>query len=211
MRVRAGLTVLLCLILAGCARPQARELARYYDPQGLFSAELPAANTVSVTAAQQGQGSSSVVTGVVSSPPRPSASPSSALGAPLGGMAAQAPAGDQTLYQVLVVTTDSFPSVDAMALHFLTADPAIDVREERSITVGDDAGRLVVADVLRSGAPGAGLAAAFSLGTDGVGYIVAAVFPPGDWPQEEADFSRVVGSLDPGVPPGLTSFPLTTA
>lgn len=207
MRVRAGLATLACL-LAACAQTQTRQLARYYDPHGLFSAELPAANSLRVTAAQQGQGSASILSGVVSSPPQPSASPSSALGGALGGVAAQAPAGDQTLYQVLVVTTDSFPTVDAMALKFLTADPAIDVREEHPITVGRDAGTLVVADVVRSGAPQAGLAVAFTLGTEDVGYIVAAVFPPGEWPKEESDFSRIVGSVDTGVPSGLVSFPL---
>jgi hypothetical protein len=210
MRARAGLGVLLCLALTGCARSQTRDLARYYDPEGLFSADLPAANNLSVTAAEQGQGSSSVLSGVVASPPQPSASPASALGGGLGGLAAQAPAGDQTLYQVLAVTTDGFPTIEAMSLYFLTADPAIDVREERSITVGGDTGRLVVADVLRSGDPGAGIAVAFTLGGDGVGYIVAAVFPPGDWSREEADFTRITGSLDTGVPPGLASFPLAT-
>ncbi len=208
MRARTALGLLACLVLGACAQAQSRDLARYYDPQGLFSAELPAANRLSVTAAQQGQGSSSVLSGVVSSPPQPSASPSSAFGGALGGMAAQAPAGDQTLYQVLVVTTDSFPSLDSMALYFLTADPAIDVREEHPVTVGPDRGSLVVADVVQSGAVRAGLAAAFTLGGDGVGYIVAAVFPPGDWPREEPDFSRIIASVDTGVPSGLTSFPL---
>jgi hypothetical protein len=212
MRRRAALVVLCCLALAACSGSQARDLARYYDPQGLFTADLPAANALSVTTAQQGRGSSSVLSGVVSSPPQPSASPSSAFGGALGGVAAQAaPTGDRTLYQVLAVTTDAFPTVEAMTLYFLTANPSIDVRDERPVTIGGGEGRLVVADVVESDSPRAGLAAAFTLGQDGVGYIVAAVFPPGDWAREEADFSKVVGSLHAGVAPGLASFPLGTS
>jgi hypothetical protein len=211
MRLRPALVALGCLLLVACSGSQTRDLARYYDPQGLFSAELPAANGLSVTDPQRGQGSSAILSGVVSSPPQPSASPSSQFGGALGGIPAQAgPAGDQTQYQVLAVTTDSFPNLEAMTLYFLTADPSIDVRDERHITMGRAAGRLIVADVLDSGASRAGLAAAFTLGADGVGYIVAAVFPPGDWSREEADFARIMGSLDTGVPSGLASFPLAT-
>jgi hypothetical protein len=38
----------------------------------------------------------------------------------------------------------------------------------------------------------ASLAAAVSLGSGGTGYVVAAIFPPGGWSAEEADFLRVV-------------------
>jgi hypothetical protein len=211
MRLRACLGLLLAgALLAGCAASQSRELARYYDPRGLFSADLPAANSVTVTAARRGQGRSSVLSGVVASPPEPSPSASSALGSGFGAIAQQPPAGDQTLYQVLVVSTDSFDSLDSMDLYFLTGDPAVDVREDSPLTVGQTAGRLIVADITQAGSVRASIAAAFTLGTDDVGYIVAAVFPPGDWDRERSDFIRVVASLSPDVPLGLSSFPLST-
>jgi hypothetical protein len=210
MRARAALGLaLVCLMLASCSASENRDLARYYDPQGLFSAELPAANTLSVAPAQTGQRTASILSGVVASPPQPSASPSSALGDPLGGgIGQQAPAGDQTMYEVFVVTTNGLDSLDAMTLYFLTGDPAVDVRDEQSIEVAQSEGRLVVADIHQSGSVAASLAAAFTLGSHGVGYIVAAVFPPGGWSKERSDFSRIVASLEPSVPSGVLSFPL---
>jgi hypothetical protein len=212
MRARTRLGVLLaCLVLAACSGSANRDLARYYDPEGLFSADLPAANTLSVTPPQTGQRTASILSGVVAAPPQPSASPSSALGDPLGGgIGQQAPAGDQTMYEVFVVTTNTLDSLDAMTLYFLTADPAIDVRDEQPVEVANAEGRLVVADIRRSGAVVASVAAALTLGSHGVGYIVAAVFPPGGWSNERSDFARVVASLRPSVPPALASFPLTS-
>jgi hypothetical protein len=211
MRARAAVgLVAVCLLFTACSGSQNRDLARYYDPQGLFSADLPAANSLSVAPAQSGQRTSSILSGVVASPPQPSASPSSALGDPLGsGIGQQAPAGDQTMYEVFVVTTNGLDSLDAMTLYYLTADPAIDVRDEQQIELAHAEGRLVVADIHQSGTVGASLAAAFTLGSHGVGYIVAAVFPPGGWSNERTDFSRIVGSLQPNVPSGVASFPLS--
>jgi hypothetical protein len=211
MCVRARIGPLLAgAVLASCVPAQSRELATYYDPRGLFSADLPAANSVTVTAAQRGAAGASVLSGVVASPPQPSPSGAAGLGGGFGAIAQQAPTGDQTLYQVLVVTTDAFDPLESMYVYFLTGRPSVDVREERPIDIGGTDGRLVVADFTQAGSPQAGVAAAFTLGSDGVGYIVAAVFPPGEWDRERPDFSRVVDSFTPGVPSGLSSFPLTT-
>jgi hypothetical protein len=211
VRARAGLVaVLACLLLPACAGSANRDLARYYDPQGLFSADLPAANSVSVTPAQSGRRTSSVLSGVVASPPQPSASASSAIGDQFGGgIGQQAPAGDQTMYEVFVVTTNGFDSLDGMTLYYLTADPAIDVRDEQAVEVAHSEGRLVVADIHQSGSVVASVAVAFTLGSHGIGYIVAAVFPPGGWSGERSDFSRIVDSVRPNVPPGVANFPLT--
>jgi hypothetical protein len=210
MRVRAGLGLLLAgALLTGCANGESRQLARYYDPRGLFSADLPAANSVTVAPVRRAGAGSSLLSGVVASPPQPSPTESSPLGGGFGAMAQQAPAGDQTLYQVLAVRTNAFDSVEAMDVSFLTGDPAIDVREERAILVGRTVGRLIVADITRAGSVQATIAAAFTLGTHDVGYIVAAVFPPGDWDRERSDFARIVASLTPEVPSGLSSFPLS--
>jgi hypothetical protein len=53
------------------------------------------------------------------------------------------------------------------------------------------------------------VAAAVSLGTGGDGYLVAAIFPPGGWGAEQADFMRVLASFRAGVPPGFSTFPIT--
>ncbi len=208
-KATAAVALLVATLLAGCSGSPNRSLARYYDPQGLFSTDLPAANTLTVAPASQNQAGPSVLSGVLAAPPQPSPTPSDQFGSGLGGMAGAQPT-DQTMYQVLVVTTDAFDSVGSMTSAFLTSDPAIDVREERGVTVGGDAGRLVVADIVRQGAPQAGIAAAFTLGHEGVGYILAAIFPPGSWSGEEGDFLRVLASFRAGVPPGLRSFPLST-
>jgi hypothetical protein len=212
MRARAGIVAVLgCLLLPACIGSANRDLARYYDPQGLFSADLPAANTLSVTPAQSGHRTSSVLTGVVASPAQPSASPSSALGDQLGaGIGQQAPVGDRTMYEVFVVTTNGFDSLDGMTLYYLTADPAVDVRDEQRVEVAQSDGRLVVADIHQSGSVVASVAAAFTLGSHGIGFIVAAVFPPGGWSGERSDFSRIVDSVRPNVPSGVANFPLTS-
>jgi len=65
-----------------------------------------------------------------------------------------------------------------------------------------------VADVVRDGQKLAGVATAFTLGQEGVGYIVFAIFPPGEWANERSDFLKVVGSFRSAVPPGMKAFPL---
>jgi hypothetical protein len=211
MRVRAAVSlVLVSALLGACTGSHTRDLARYYDPQGLFSTDLPAANDLSLAQPQPQPGAESILSGVTASPPQPSASPSSALDTGLGAGIGQTSQTDQTIYQVLAVGTRSFASLDAMTLAFLTSDPSIDVRDEEAIEMAGSAGRLVVVDIHQSGSVAASLAAAFTLGSRGVGYIVAAVFAPGAWASERGDFGRIVGSLRADVPPGVETFPLTT-
>ncbi|MGZ8624780.1 MAG: hypothetical protein ACXWYQ_11530 [Actinomycetota bacterium] len=66
-----------------------------------------------------------------------------------------------------------------------------------------------MADSLQDGEPRATVAVALSLGRDGIGYLGAAIFPPGEWEAEEADFLRVVRSFRTEIPPGLLTFPVT--
>lgn len=195
------------LILAACSGSSGRALARYYDPGGRFSTNLPAANDITVASPQPGGTGPGILAGVIAAPPQPSPSPSTSLGAP---NFAQSQPSDQTIYEAFVVTTDTFPTVSAMTLYYLTSDPAIDVQVEQNVKVGGSAGRLVVANVTRSGSTTASLAAAMSLGHAGTGYLVAAIFPPGQWDHERDDFLRVLASFRPNVPPGLGTFPLTS-
>lgn len=198
----------LLLALAACSSGSGRSFARYYDPQGLFTANLPAANDITVAPPQPSSGGPGILSGVIASPPQPSPSPQSALG---GGLdLGQTGSTDQTIYEAFVVTTDSFSSLSDMTLYFLTRDPSIDVQLEQSIRFDGMPGKLVVADVVRGGSPAAGVAVVLSLGTDGTGYLVAAIFPPGTWDGERADFLNVVGSFRVDVPPGIATFPVTS-
>ena len=191
--------------LAACSNDPAREFARYYDEEGLFTLNLPAANTVTVTQPQTGQEGPDLLTGVVSSPPAPSPSPASALGG--GGFAAEEPP-DQTVYQAFAVASQGFEDLDEMALFFLTSDPVIDVVIDDRAKMGGDDARLIVADVTNGGDVTAGVAAAMTLGDGETGYLIAAVFPPGGWDSEQADFQRIVESFRSSVPPGLRTFPV---
>jgi hypothetical protein len=204
-----ALAVLAPMTLVGCSTGKSRDFARYYDPEGLFSANLPAANDIAVAPAQPPSQGPSVLTGVVSTPPAPSPSPSSGFGGGLTDLAAQTTEPqDQTVYEALAVTTGTFQDLPEMALAFLTGNPVVDVQVEEEMRLGGNAGQLIVADVVRDGQKVAGVAAAFTLGQQGVGYIVLAIFPPGDWANERSDFLKVVGSFRPEVPPGMRAFPL---
>lgn len=196
----------LALIVASCAPEEGRDFARYYDPQGLFSVRLPAADTITVTPPQPGVDGPGLLAGVLAQPPAPSPAPQVGLGALA---VSQTREQDQTIYQALVVTTEPFEDLSAMGLFFLTGDPAIDVQQDEHIRVSGHEGRLVVADVESEGVPTASLALAMTLGEGGTGYLVAAVFPAGDWEAARSDFLRVLASLRTDVPPGLATFPVT--
>ncbi len=205
--LRAAFVIVLA-VLAACSNDPSRDFARYYDDQGLFTLNLPAANDVTVTQPQSGQEGPELLTGVVSSPPAPSPSP--AGGGFGGGFAAAAEEPpDQTVYQAFAVASEGFDDLDEMALFFLTGDPVIDVLIDDRATMGGDDARLIVADVNNAGNVTAGVAAAMTLGDGETGYLIAAVFPPGDWGSQEADFRRILESFRSHVPPGLKTFPVT--
>jgi len=210
--MRRVLTLVLVLGAGatGCSSGQERDLASYYDPEGLFVARLPEANVVTVAPPQPAPSGPSLLTGVISQPPAPSPTPQAQFGGGLAqGLGQTAQPSDQTVYEAFVVTTDDFESLSDMTVTFLTGDPAFDVREERPIRIDGTAGQLVVADAIQDGEVRSSVAAAFSLGRDGVGYLVAALFPPGAWDGEASDFLRVVASFRAEVPPGMRTFPVS--
>jgi hypothetical protein len=198
------ITLLPC---AACSRDSGREFARYYDEQGMFALDLPAANDITVTPPQPAQGGPDLLTGVVSSPPAPSPSPAS--GAFGGGIdvAAQGEP-DQTIYQAFAVTADGFDDLDQMALHFVTGDPIVDVTTDDPTRVDGDPGRLIVADIDQGDGVASSVAAAMTLGDGATGYLIFAIFPPGGWDDERDDFERIVRSFRSDVPPGLETFPV---
>ena len=147
-------TLLVSLIIllpcVACAHDSGREFARYYDEQGLFALNLPAANDITVIPPQPAQRGPDLLTGVVSSPPAPSPSPASGA---FGGIdvAAQGEP-DQTVYRAFAVTADGFDDLDQMALRFLTGDPIVDVVIDDPTRVDGDPARLIVADIDQAGA-----------------------------------------------------------
>src|SRR5918992_1492584 len=79
--VRRSLAALaLAVILAACSGEDGRAFARYYDPRGLFTTNLPAANDIVVTPPSTADEGPSFLTGVVSTPPLPSPEPQSGIG-----------------------------------------------------------------------------------------------------------------------------------
>jgi hypothetical protein len=198
----------MALSLAACSSGVSRDFARYYDPEGMFTTNLPAANDVTVTPGQSASGGPAILTGVVSTPPQPSPSPSGQFGGGLGAVTQQTQAQDQTVYEALAVTTGSLRDLPQMVLTFLTGNPTVDVQLEQAVRLGDTDGELVVADIIRNGKKVAGVAATFTLGRQGVGYILAAIFPAGDWKNQRSDFLKVVSSFRSEVPPGLRTIPL---
>jgi hypothetical protein len=197
---------ILALAVAACSDDGGREFARYYDPQGLFTTNLPAANEITVTPPQMGGEGPSLLTGVISSPPLPSPEPQAGLTA---FDLSQTEPPDQTVYRAFAITTNDFEDLDQMGLFLLTGEPSIDVQLDQGVRMDGLEARLLVADILRGGDPAATAAAAFTLGTDETGYILIAVFPPGEWDAERDDFMRILESFRADVPPGLETFPVT--
>lgn len=195
----------LAVTLMACSGDSGREFATYYDPRGFFATNLPAANDITVTPPQSGGDGPGLLTGVVASPPQPS--PAAAPTTTAFNVPTEPP--DQTIYEAFAVTTTGFDDLEDMGLYFLTGDPAIDVQEDAAVRIDGREGRLLVADVSQNGQATASLAAAFTLGSGGTGFLVAAIFPPGEWDAERDDFFRVLASFRAGVPPALETFPVT--
>jgi hypothetical protein len=204
---RIGALAALALVLAACSGDSGREFARYYDPEGYFVTNLPAANDLTVASPQfDPDGLPVLLAGVLATPPQPSPSPSSAFTSFNAGSTG---VSDQTIYRALAVPTAGFRDLDEMVLSWLTGDPAMDVIIVETVRVDADEGRLVVVDVAPEGVVISTMAWAFTLGGDrGHGFVITAIFPPGQWDAERGDFFRVLESFRSDVPPGFETFPL---
>jgi hypothetical protein len=203
-----GPVLVTALALAACVSAKERQLAFYYDPQRLFSTRLPAANEIRAVPPEAASGGPRVLSGVISLPPVPSPSPQSPFGGLGSGLAQQVTPSDRTVYEVFAVTTDAFADLDAMAVAVITGDPSVDVRGERAVRMDGLPARLVVADIVRGGETLSSVAVAMTLGERGTGYLLLAIFPPGQWETEEPDFLRVLGSFRTETPPPVWTYPL---
>ena len=113
----------MALLLAACSGSARRPLERYYDPQGLFTADLPAANDVQVLQPQGSTSGPALASGVSSTPASASPSPSDLTG--LGGITSSV-SSDQTQYRVLVITGGSYQTPQDLSLLQMD-DPAADL------------------------------------------------------------------------------------
>lgn len=199
------ISLIALVLFVSCDRQSERDFARYYDEQGLFALNLPAANEITVTPPQPAQDGPGLLTGVISTPPAPSPSPAPSIG---GLDAAASGQPDQTIYQAFAISSDGFDDLDQMALYFLTGDPIVDVVIDDPTRLDGSPARLIVADVRQGGEVTSSVAAAITLGDGRTGYLIAAVFPPDGWDAERVDFERIVRSFRSDVPPGLETFPV---
>ncbi|MDP9233346.1 MAG: hypothetical protein M3P01_02195 [Actinomycetota bacterium] len=201
---RIAAAIALALMLGSCSGGAHRPLERYYDPQGLFSADLPAANEVSVLPPQNSSSGPSLLSGVSSAPA--SATPSAGAGTDLGvGTSVQS---DQTQYRVFVLTGDTYATVQDLSL-LQMSDPNADLKTQQAATIGGHDGLLIVADYKASAQSPAFSAASGFLLVDGMGYWISAVFPAGGWGGEKGDFMNVLRSFRTDVPPGVALAPLS--
>lgn len=201
--VRAVAAALGIALVACGEGGRARDLVEYHDPGGIFAVSLPTASEFTVaTPSSDSPESPGLLAGVLAAPGQ---TQTPAIG---GGLAIGQGAGDRTSFQVLVVSAAGFESLDDMVTFFLAAQAGFDTRVREDVEVDGDRGRLIVSDVLRAGAPYAGLAAVFSLGHDGVGSVIATVFPPGDWGAERDGFLAIVRSFRTDVSPAETALPV---
>jgi hypothetical protein len=196
--------IALALLLSGCAGSKERALERYYDPRGLFTAELPAANDVQVVEPQNATSGPSIVSGVTSIPAAPSPSSGAATG--LGDVTAQQ--GDVTVYQVLVVSSQVPTTLQELASVQLD-DPNADLRSRETTTVDGDEALLVVSDYAATDTNGPYTLASASVLSKGLGYQIFAAFPVGTWESERDSFLDVLRSFRTEVSPGVPLAPLS--
>jgi hypothetical protein len=192
--------------LAACTDGDGRTFARYYDPEGFFTTHLPAANVISVAPGEPAvPGTPTFLTGVESLPPQPSPQAPQGFGGALGATTAPS---DLTIYRAFAVSTDAFADLDDMSLFFVTSSPTFDVQLDEPVRIDRTDARLIVVDAIEGDQVISSLAVAMTLGRGDTGYLVVALFPPGTWDEERADFLRILGSFRMTVPPGFATIPV---
>jgi hypothetical protein len=203
---RSTLVVTAIVALASCTDEGGRAFARYYDPEGFFTTNLPAANAISVAPGEAPvPGTPTFLTGVESLPPQPSPQAPQGFGGALGATTAPS---DLTVYRAFAISTDAFADLNEMALFFVTSNPTFDVLLDEPVRIDTTDARLLVVDALEGDQVISSLAVALTLGRNDTGYLVVALFPEGTWDDERADFLRILGSFRMSVPPGFSTIPV---
>jgi hypothetical protein len=190
------------LTLSACSPPAHRQLEAYHDPAGLFSAELPGANEVTVIPPSTVGGGVEMLSGVTSAP-------EAAASAPVGRQF-QFSRPDQAMFLVYVFRGEALTASEALAGMLLGANSGFVADDETTAPFAHTQGILRVGHVERPEQGSIGLAAAF-LVENGTGYAVLEVFPENQWPSQRDDFLKVLASFRTGTPPGVATVPLSPA
>jgi hypothetical protein len=206
--MRRTVPVVIALgLLAACSSSHSVQTQRYYDPSGLFSARLPAAQQLITIPRQDVSTTITVLSGVMAIPPTDTPSPSAAIG---GGLATSAAKHEDAAdYTVWAVKAGDAKDLRELASQLLgqTTNPTL--KSQRRVIVEGLQGILVVADHRTdAGDKYYTDASAFFL-YRGVGYWVREIFPFGDWKARRAVFSDLLRSFRPVVPAGIPAVPLT--
>jgi hypothetical protein len=192
--------------LAACSNGQSVTTQRYYDPAGLFSTRLPAANDLLVMPKQAIEGNAPLLSGVLAIPPQASPSPSTQ---PFGGGIQPVTQQDTAIYGVFVVRAAGVNSVGDLATTLLTGTMGPNLVSQRLISAGRLQGLLAVVDHhddTNSANDYTDASAFFLKGR--VGYWIRELFPPGQWDQRRDTFMEILRSFRPTVPAGLPGVPL---
>jgi hypothetical protein len=198
---------LVAVIAVGCSSDSGSSaMQRYYDPAGLFSAQLPRNNDILVMPSQNVAGSLPLLGGVLAVPSTPTPSPSSG---PFGGGNFIQPVTqeDTSVYSVFAVRAKGISSMGDLATSLLadTANPQ--VVSQRLVRVMGRQGLLVIADHSDQGV-GYSDASLFLLDGD-LGYWIREFFGLGEWDKRRDQFFDLLRSFRPGVPPGITAVSLS--
>jgi hypothetical protein len=131
----------LGLTLAACSSGTSTATERYYDPAGLFSARLPAANDILVMPKQRVENSEPLLSGVLALPPQASPSPG-ALSVGTQPVTQQ----DTAIYAVFAVQTKAATSAADLGGKLLGSTITPTILSQRRIVAGGLHGVLAVAD-----------------------------------------------------------------
>ena len=195
--------VVAIALLSACSSGTPLSMQRYYDPNGFFSARIPAADQLVVVPPQTLSSNLDLLGGVVALPQAPSPSPSNGLG---GGIPTVGQQQDTALYTISTVSAKGLTSVDALAQELLGQTINAKRVGQQRVIVGGIPGLLVVAD--HKDPTGAySDASAFFL-FQRRGYWVREIFTLGDWQARRDGFRDIMESFVPGVPAGLIAVPL---
>jgi hypothetical protein len=165
-------------------------MVRYYDPEGLFTAQLPQDNDLLVVAPQGVPDGPRLLSGVISVPPQPEP----AQGGAFGNFASPQAQQDQAIYLVSVVRASGITSVDQLARQLPRSISDNDVREKGQVDLGGHVGLLVVADRASEGLTDA---SGFLLRGE-VGYWVQVLMPMGDWGDRRDDVIELLRTFEVG-------------
>jgi hypothetical protein len=193
---------LAALAVSACSPPAHRSLETYHDPAGLFSADLPGANEVTVIPPSSVGANVQMLSGVTSAPAAQTAAPV--------GRQFQLSRPDQAVFFVYVLRGDALTGADAMAGLLLGSDVGFVAEDETAATFADAQGILRVGHIEGSDQGPIGVAGGF-LFEDGTGYAVLEAFPPDQWPSQRDDFLKVLASFRTVAPPGVAAVPLSPA